>query len=36
MTVTICNPDLDPGLASAPRMVAFVTTVARLLATRPR
>ena len=36
MTVTICNPDLDPGLASSSRMVAFVTRVARLLATRPR
>jgi len=35
MNVTIYNPDLDPGLATAPRIVAFVTTVARLLADGP-
>jgi arginase len=35
MNVTIYNPDLDPGLATAPRIVAFVTTVARFLADGP-
>jgi len=35
MNVTIYNPDLDPGLAAAPRIVAFVTTVAHLLADGP-
>ena len=31
MNLTIYNPDLDPSLVTAPRIVAFVTTVARLL-----
>ena len=36
MNVTIYNPDLDPGLASAPRIGAFINTVARLFADGPR
>ena len=36
VAVTIYNPDLDPGLAGAPRIVAFISTVARLPADGPR